>query len=68
MSRIDNALDNRPIEYFFSILKQEYLRKIPVKERTIEKIKNELDYIKFHYNNIRFQGNLQNKTPREYVV
>ena len=26
MGKIGNALDNRPIEYFFSILKQEYLK------------------------------------------
>ena len=26
MSRIGNSLDNRPCEYFFSVLKQEYLK------------------------------------------
>jgi len=68
MSRVGNSLDNRPIEYFFSILKQEYLRTIKLRDRSFDKINKELEYIKWDYNNNRFQSNLQNKTPCEYMA
>ena len=53
MSRVGNSLDNRPIEFFFKILKHEYLRLIPIKERTLQKLNNEIEFITFSYNNER---------------
>ena len=40
MSRVSGSLDNRPIEYFFSILKQEHLRIIKLQDRSFDKIMN----------------------------
>ncbi len=63
MGRIGISLDNRPVEYFFSILKQEYLfGKLLNYEKTKELISNSI----YDYNNKRFQGCLENKTPIEY--
>ena len=43
MGRVGVSLDNRPIEYFFSILKQEWLIDIPAKERSQSRIKREIE-------------------------
>ncbi len=67
MGRISNSLDNRPIEYFFSILKQEYLKDYLGKVNFTEMNKL-ISLAMYDYNNIRFQGCLENKTPREYVT
>ena len=63
MGRIGISLDNRPIEYFFSILKQEYLYDgVYSHEKTLIKILESI----YDYNNKRFQSYLENKTPIEY--
>ncbi len=66
MSRKSKPIDNRNIEYLFSTFKQEWWRLIPSKERTTERLKEEIEKFKHYYNNIRFQSNLGNKTPVEY--
>ena len=66
MSRVGVSLDNRPIEYFFSILKYEYLGK--VKNLSFQKVGEKIDKSIYDYNNIRFQGCLENKTPYDYMV
>lgn len=68
MSRIGNSLDNRPAEYFFSILKHEYLRLIPIKNRTLENTSRAINVAKEHYNKERLQSKLNKKTPHEYAM
>ncbi len=63
MGRLGISLDNRPVEYFFSILKQEYLFG---KSLNYEKTKELISSSIYDYNNKRFQGCLENKTPIEY--
>lgn len=64
MSRVGNSLDNRPAEYFFSILKEEYIRESY--KYTFEEIENMIKKSVLHYNVIRFQKALKNLTPIEY--
>ncbi len=63
MGRIGVSLDNRPVEYFFSILKQEYLFDGTFDFKTTKKL---IDKSISHYNNIRFQGCLNNQSPTEF--
>ena len=60
-SKPGNSLENRPVEYFFSILKQEYLNQNPGIK--LENLTNILENIKYHYNFIRKQGCLRWKSP-----
>lgn len=66
MGRVGKSLDNRPPEYFFSVIKQEYLSDYYGVD--FEIMKKIIDVSIYDYNNIRFQGNLQNKTPHEYAT
>lgn len=67
MSRIGNSLDNREIEYFFSILKTEIFPNFYEKVKTLtfkelnETLKNFIDW----YNNERFIKKFDLKTPHE---
>ena len=66
MSPKGNSLANRPAEYFFSILKREYI--YPYKE-SINSKKNLIKVINdyknwYHYG--RIQRCLQNKTPYDF--
>ncbi|MDC8912075.1 IS3 family transposase, partial [Metamycoplasma hyosynoviae] len=67
MSRIGNSLDNREIEYFFSILKTEIFPEFYQKVKTFtfnelnEIIKKFIDW----YNNERFMKKFDLKTPHE---
>ena len=67
MGRVGNSLDNRLAEYFCSILKSEYIRDKGKSLNYLE-IKNFIKESMYDYNNISFQGSLQNKTPREYAT
>ncbi len=67
MSRVGNSLDNRPVEFFFRVLKQEYLKKFPIEGRTIQNLQEQIEFIMFDYNNVRMQRCLNSKTPNEYV-
>ncbi len=64
MERVGVSLDNRPIEYFFSIFKQEYM---PRKSLDYEKTRELISSSIYDYNNERFQGCLKNMTPHEYA-
>ncbi len=66
MSRLGNSLDNRPIEYLFSIFKQEYLNTKPL--LTFENMKNKMKETEIDYNKIRFQGGLKNMTPHKHAM
>ena len=63
MSRIGNSLDNRPAEYFFSVLKQEYLFEKP---KNFKETKKDIKNAIWDYNNIRFQSCIKNMSPVEY--
>lgn len=59
-------LENRPIEYFFSILKQEYLR--IHRASNLEEYNSLVIKIMFDYNFKRIQKNLKWKTPAKARV
>ncbi len=64
MSRKGNSLDNHPIEYFFSILKQEYLK--DHFNSSFREMEKQINFAIKDYNNKRFQSNLKYLTPVEY--
>ncbi len=64
MGRVGVSLDNRPVEYFFSILKQEYLFE---GAKDFDATKKLIDKSISHYNNIRFQGCLNNLSPVAFL-
>jgi transposase InsO family protein len=66
MGRRGISLDNRPIEYFWSNLKDECINQIPYKKRTFEEVWTKiLEYIKV-YNEKRRQSCLNNLSPLMY--
>ena len=65
-SRKANSLDNRPAEYFFSIIKTECLNLIPLKERSSEKIFIEFNKFINFYNTERPKSNLNFLSPFEF--
>lgn len=63
MSAVGKSLENRPIEYFWSNLKEECLNWIPYEERTFERVQKEIiNYIN-RYNFKRRQSCLGNLAP-----
>lgn len=66
MGTVDESLDNRPIEYFFSILKYEWLYRVNIIEMSFEEIHEEIKKFIYWYNNVRIQLCLKDKTPVEY--
>lgn len=63
MSRKGNCLDNAPVESFFGHLKDE----VDYKNcKTFEELKDKIDKYIYHYNNERYQWNLNKMTPMEY--
>ncbi len=64
MGRVGVSLDNRPIEYFFSVLKQEYLSGYVL---NFENTKSLIEKSIYDYNNKRFQTCIKNMTPHEYA-
>lgn len=49
MSKPRNSLDNITIEFLKKILKYEDLRLILIKERTLQKLNNEIKFIMYDY-------------------
>ena len=64
-ARVSKHLDNRPIEYLFSILKHEWLYRMPPQENE-EKLRSEIKKFIYFYNNQRVQSCLNWKTPVEF--
>ncbi len=64
-SRPGKCQDNSIVEYTFSILEQEYLQFNY--DKSFEELKRIIKWIVYDYNNVRWQGNLQNKTPQEFL-
>jgi len=68
MWRVRNSLDNREIEYFFSILKTEKFFPIfqqKVKTSTFNELREEIHQFINWYNNERFIKKFNLKTPHE---
>ncbi|APJ38845.1 hypothetical protein BLA55_03885 [Mycoplasmopsis pullorum] len=66
MARIGNSLDNREVEYFFSILKSECLKLIDVTKINFSELKSIIDNFILWYNNERIQSSLKWKTPQDF--
>ncbi len=67
MSRVANSLDNRPIEYWFSILKEEFLIRIDYEKFSIQKLDREIKNFIDYYNSNRLQSNLNYLSPNQFV-
>ena len=66
MSRIGNSLDNRPAEYFFSIIKEELIRLNNIDELDFNEIKILISNFMNYYNKERIQSSLGWLTPIQY--
>jgi transposase InsO family protein len=66
MSAPGNSLQNRPIEFFWSNLKEECVNLIPYRERTPERILNEVLWFCKRYNIKRRQSGLMDLSPFMY--
>ena len=66
MSRPGNALDNRVVEYWFSIFKNEFLKHINTKKYSFNEFKLEVEKYIDYYNNQRIQEKLFWLTPNQY--
>ncbi|WP_084107695.1 IS3 family transposase [Mycoplasmopsis pullorum] len=66
MARIGNSLDNREVEYFFSILKSECLKLIDVTKINFAELKSIIDNFILWYNNERIQSSLKWKKPQDF--
>lgn len=63
MSRVGNSLDNREVEYLFSILKTELIYNLNIKEITFNKLKVEIENWIHYYNSSRIQKKLNWLAP-----
>ena len=66
MSRVGNALDNRVVEFWFSILKTELIYNLNTKKISFKELENEIANFIDYYNNVRIQEKLNWMTPIEY--
>ncbi len=67
MSRIGNSLDNRPIEYWFSILKEECIKRCDINIYSYEEVKQLISEFIKEYNYNRIQLCLNNLSPNDYM-
>ena len=66
MSRVANSLDNRDIEFWFSIFKTELIYRLDIKKMLFVQLRQAIaDYI-YYYNNIRIQKKLNWMSPVQY--
>ena len=57
MARVGNSLDNRDIEFWFSIFKTELIYRLDIKRMSFVQLRQTIaDYI-YYYNNVRIQKN-----------
>ena len=66
MSRVGNSLDNRVIEFWFSILKTELIYKLNISELNFCELENYISEFIDYYNNGRIQEKLNWMTPNQY--
>ena len=68
LSRLGKCLDNRPAEYYFSILKQECLKQHNMAQLTFKQLQKIIADFTHFYNYDRTQSNLGNLTPIEFLI
>ncbi len=68
MSRIENSLDNRVIEFWFSILKTELIYNLNIAQMTFNKLENEINNFIGYFNDIRKQEKLNWISFNEYKI
>ncbi len=68
MSRVGNSLDNRVIEYFFCIMKNELIYNLDFKKITFRELEMEIEKYINYYNNMRIQEKLGWLSPEEYKI
>ena len=68
MSRIENSLDNRVIEFWFSILKTELIYNLNIVQMTFNKLENEINNFIGYFNDIRKQEKLNWISFNEYKI
>lgn len=68
MSRIENSLDNRVIEFWFSILKTELIYNLNIAQMTFNKLENEINNFIDYYNDVRIQEKLNWMLSSEYKI
>ena len=66
MSRVGNALDNRVVEFWFSILKTELIYNLNTKKISFKELENEIANFINYYNNVRIQEKLNWMAPSQY--
>ena len=66
MSRVGNSLDNRVVEFWFSILKTELIYKLNIKKMSFKELENEIMNFIDYYNNVRTQEKLNWMPPSKY--
>ncbi|WP_435128664.1 IS3 family transposase [Mycoplasma sp. 6243] len=66
-SRVGNSLDNREIEYWFSCLKSEWLKKVDYSKITFNELKKLIHQYIIWYNIKRIQSVLDWKSPQQYA-
>lgn len=68
MSRIIDSLDNRVIEFWFSILKTELIYNLNIAQMTFNQLENEINNFIGYFNNIRKQEKLNWISLSEYKI
>lgn len=66
MSDIGNSLHNRPIEYWFFILKEEHIKLININKMEISDINKSIRKFINYYNHQRIQLILNGNSPNKY--
>ena len=66
MSRIGNSLDNRVVEFWFSILKTELISKLNVKKMSFKELEQAIANYIDYYNNVRIQKKLNWMSPVQF--
>ena len=66
MSRVGNSLDNRVVEFWFSILKTELIYNLNIKKMSFKELENEIANFIDYYNNVRIQEKLNWMAPSQY--
>ncbi|MDJ1647334.1 DDE-type integrase/transposase/recombinase, partial [Mycoplasma phocimorsus] len=68
LSRVGNYLDNREIEYWFSVFKTEFLKFKDPSKLTFKQFEKEVSKFVTWYNNGKIQKNLGWKKPQQVVA
>ena len=66
MSRVGNSLDNRVVEFWFSIFKTELIYKLDIKHMSFKELEQAIANYIDYYNNVRIQQKLNWNSPIQY--